>query len=608
LPGLSFGASSASGPAAFAGDRPYDYHASVLREFRQSVSARDKTMGKRMLAAAVWSLTALCCVPASARAEEDAESESCFNAPAESIAQWRGLKFGLFIHWGPVSLTGGEIGWSRGGQRRGRRGTGHIPVEVYDNLYKEFDPVKFDAHQWVEIAKDAGMQYMVFTTKHHDGFCNFDTQLTDYKITSPEAAYGKDIVKQLADACHEGDLKWGIYYSQVDWHHPDYRTENHQKYINYLHGQMEELLGNYGRVDMIFFDGLGGTAEDWDAENLFKRIRRLQPHVVVNNRCGVPADYDTPEQRIGKMQTDRPWETCMTICRQWAWKPDDELKSLETCIQTLVKVVGGDGNLLFNVGPMPDGRIEPRQVDRLREIGEWLKQYGQSIYKTRGGPFQRGPWGVSTYRDNEVYVHILEPALDGIVLPPIEKKIVKAEVLTGGEATVNQTDESIEVAVPRSDRNDIDTILVLTLDGPAAEANPGKLASGSVAMGAKAAASNVYQDMADRYGPDKALDDDPDTRWATDYGISEAWVEVDLGEPKTIDRAFLSEAYAPRVRKFELQAKQEEEFRTFALGEEIGEGKMVRFDPVTAQVVRLSIRESSEGPTIWEFQLFVHQP
>jgi alpha-L-fucosidase len=367
---------------------------------------------------------------------------------------------------------------------------------------------------------------------------------------------------------------------------------------------MEELLSNYGRVDMIFFDGLGGTAEDWDAENLFKRIRQLQPHIVVNNRCGVPADYDTPEQRIGKMQTDRPWETCMTICRQWAWKPDDELKSLETCIQTLVKVVGGDGNLLFNVGPMPDGRIEPRQVDRLREMGRWLEQYGESIYQTRGGPFQRGPWGVSTYRENKVYVHILEPALDGIVLPPIQNRILKTEVLTGGEATVNQTDESIELAVPQSHRNEIDTIVVLTLDGPAAEANPGKLASGSVAVSAKATASNVYRDMVEQYGPDKAVDDDSGTRWATDYGISEAWLEVDLGEPKTIDRAFLSEAYAPRVRKFELQAKDGDAWRTFAFGESIGEGKMVRFDPVTAQVIRLNILEASEGPTIWEFQLF----
>ena len=558
----------------------------------------------RTIRRATWSAAMFGLIVAGARAAEDNRSESPFNAPPESITQWRQLKFGLFVHWGPVSLTGGEIGWSRGGERRGRSGSGHIPVDVYDNLYKEFNPVEFGAAEWVKIAKAAAMKYMVFTTKHHDGFCNFDTKLTDYKITSPQAAYGKDIVRQLADACHEGGLKWGIYYSPPDWHHPDYRTENHARYIEYLHGQVEELLSNYGRVDMIFFDGLGGTARDWDSENLFRIIRRLQPHVVVDNRCGVPADYDTPEQRIGKMQTDRPWETCMTICRQWAWKPNDQLKSLKECVQTLVKVVGGDGNLLFNVGPMPDGRIEPRQVERLREIGDWLDKYGESIYQTRGGPFHRGPWGVSTYRDDQVYVHILQPANGGVVLPPIDKKIVASRLLTGGSATVTQTDESIEIVVPKDDLHEIDTIVVLTLDGPAAEVTPARLASGSVAVGAKATASNVYRNMVQAYGPDKAVDDDPDTRWATDYGTNEAWLELDLGEPKTIARALISEAYAPRVQELELQAKEGAEWRTFATGKRIGEATTIRFEPITAQVVRLNVLQASEGPTIWEFQLF----
>jgi alpha-L-fucosidase len=325
------------------------------------------------------------------KADAATQAPEYLSANPETIARWRQLKFGLFVHWGPVSLKGTEIGWSRGGQRRGHRTKSNpngIPVEVYDNLYKEFNPVKFDARQWVEIAKAAGMRYMVFTTKHHDGFSMFDSKLTDYKITSPQSPFGRDVVGELADACHEAGLWWGIYYSPVDWHHPDYRTENHARYIRFLHGQIRELLANYGRVDIMWFDGLGGSARDWDSEPLFKMIRSLQPEIIINNRGGLPGDYDTPEQRIGGMQVDRPWETCMTICRQWAWKPDDELKSLAQCVQTLVKVVGGDGNLLLNVGPMPDGRIEPRQVERLKEIGQWLQEYGQSIYETRGGPFR----------------------------------------------------------------------------------------------------------------------------------------------------------------------------------------------------------------------------
>ena len=168
----------------------------------------------------------------SSQAEEPQKTDAAgkvddwyLQAKPEDIARWRQLKFGMFIHWGPVSLQGTEIGWSRGGERRGVGGTGEVPVEVYDNLYKKFNPVKFDAKEWVEIAKATGMNYMVFTTRHHDGFSMFDSKYTDYKITSPNSPYGKDIVKQLADACHAGGLTWGIYYSQPDWHHPDYMTD-----------------------------------------------------------------------------------------------------------------------------------------------------------------------------------------------------------------------------------------------------------------------------------------------------------------------------------------------------------------------------------------------
>ncbi|MCB9770288.1 MAG: alpha-L-fucosidase [Candidatus Omnitrophica bacterium] len=393
-----------------------------------------------------------------------AEAEDYLHAPPEAVKEWRELKFGMFIHWGPVSLMGTEIGWSRGGERRGQRGTGDIPVEIYDNLYKKFNPTEFDADEWVRIAQEAGMKYLVFTTKHHDGFVNFDSKLTDYKITSPESPYGKDIVKQLADACHKAGLDFGIYYSPPDWHHPDYRTENHERYIEYLHGQLKELCSNYGDIDMIFFDGLGGTAEDWNAKPLFKMIRDLQPDVIINNRCGLPGDNQTPEQKIGAFQTDPPWETCMTIGTQWAWKPDDKIKSVKECVQTLVRVAGNDGNLLFNVGPMPDGRIEPCQVGRLEEIGDWLDQYGESIYATRGGPIVSGPWGVTTYKDNKVYVHVLEWEGDSLELPPLEGKILDSELMTGGKVEVVQSEDGVSIKVPREDRDPVDTIVVMRVD------------------------------------------------------------------------------------------------------------------------------------------------
>jgi alpha-L-fucosidase len=405
---------------------------------------------------------------------QKSSQQSYLYASSKDMQWWKAARFGMFIHWGPVSLKGTEIGWSRGGERRGMNGTGEIPVEVYDNLYKEFNPVKFDADAWVKTAKDAGMKYIVFTTKHHDGFSMFDSGLADYKITN--SPFKRDVVKELADACHRERIRLGFYYSPVDWHHPDYRTENHARYIQYLHGQLHELCSRYGQVDILWFDGLqinpmtgsGGEAvydpawaKDWDSENLFREIRTLQPHVIINNRCGLKGDFDTPEQHVGFFQTSRPWESCITICRQWAWKPNDTMKSLRECIRTLVMCAGGDGNLLLNVGPMPTGEIEPRQAVRLKEMGAWLKKYGRAIYRTRGGPFPPAEWGVSTRRGATAYIHILNWESDTILLPPLSCKLVSHTVLTGGKAIVKKTAGGIEISVPKEDRNDIDTIVEL---------------------------------------------------------------------------------------------------------------------------------------------------
>ena len=531
------------------------------------------------------------------------ETEDFLKASPQDLRWWQEARFGLFIHWGPVSLKGTEIGWSRGGQRGRRKGRGPIPVEVYDNLYRQFNPTKFNAAQWIGIAKAAGMKYLVFTSKHHDGFSMFDSKLTDYKITN--SPFRRDVVAELAKACHEGGLRLGFYYSPPDWHHPHYRTADHARYVEFLHGQLRELCTNYGKVDVIWFDGLGGKATDWDSQNLFKTIRRLQPHVLINNRAGLPGDFDTPEQRIGTFQIDRPWETCMTICRQWAWKPNDKMKPLKQCLDTLIRCAGGDGNLLFNVGPMPTGEIEPRQVARLKEMGDWLGKYGQSIYATRGGPFRPGAWGASTHKGDTIYLHVLGWQGDSVRLPPIPKKIIGHSVMTGGAAEVRQTDEAIEVSVPEANRQELDTLVVLRLDGPAAGIKVGALRSGSAAAGKKAGASNVYRKMAE-YGPDKALDDDADTRWATDAGTHEAWLEVDLGETVTIGRTMIDECveWGRRVRRFQLQYRDGDAWKTVLEGAGIGRRYTKAFPPVRARHVRLNLLEATDGPTISEFQLF----
>jgi len=521
--------------------------------------------------------------------------------PVDHMTWWREARFGLFIHGGPGSRKGTEIGWSRGGERRGTGGTGDIPLEVYDNLYREFNPVEFDAREWVQIALNAGMTYLVFTSKHHDGFCMFDSALTEYKITN--SPFQRDVVRELADACHEAGLKVGWYYSPPDWHHPDYRTANHARYIEYLHGQLRELCTNYGKIDILWFDGLGGTAEDWDAEKLVTMIRELQPGIVINDRAGLPEDHATPEQRVGAFNRNRRWETCMTICNQWAWKPDDTMKTLDKCIDVLVRTAGGDGNLLFNVGPMPDGRIEPRQVDRLAEMGAWLGQFGETIYGTRGGPYMPSAWGASTCKNSRVYLHVLDwnQVKDGrIELPPLPRAIIRHELLTGGAVKLENTPEALILHFDASARVEPDTILALEVEGNAEDLSPIPLPT-EIVQG-NFAASNVYESM-DMYSPAMAFDGNPETRWATDSGTHQAWLQIRFNEPRKISQILVSEACGDRIQKFELQQSDDgKHWTTFYTGEKLGMNGRARFEAITTSGVRLKILEATEGPTLWEVQ------
>ncbi len=535
-------------------------------------------------------------------------------AKPEVVEAWQDMRFGLFVCWGPVTLTGQEIGWSRGAPRGGQfrilRGQGPVPAAVYDNLYKSWRPDRFDARQWCRIAQEAGAKYMIFLVKHHDGFCLFDSKLTDYKSTSPQAAWQHDFMADIVDACHEAGLKLIVYYSQPDWHHPDYRSRNHRRYIEYLHGQVRELLTNYGRIDGFWFDGLGGTAADWDAERLFKMMRGLQPWLIINDRCGLPGDFDTPEQQIGPFRLDRPWETCMTLGTQWAWKPNDRIKSLKQCTDVLVTCAGRNGNLALNTGPMPDGRIEPRQAERLRQIGRWLKRYGESIYGTRGGPF----WGLdclTTRKDNTIYVHVLRWYDDTLVLPPLSEKIVEHRLLTGGEATVEQTESGVRISVPAQYRNELDTIVALRLDGPAAAVPVAGITDwGPLTFGKKVTASHVYDrdpKVGQRYKPEYAVDGDPNRGWTFNPGVQGAWLEVDLGKVCTFDRAWITEPCG-RIRIFELQAKRDGQWQTFYRGNRIGEDCTITFPPVTARYVRLVVLATTINPLIGEFHLFRAEP
>ncbi|MBA7583185.1 hypothetical protein ES708_25125 [subsurface metagenome] len=265
----------------------------------------------------------------------------------ESLSQWQNLKFGMFIHWGPVSLRGTEIGWSRGPI---------IPIAEYDQLYNEFNPSLFNAEEWVKIAKEAGMKYLVITTKHHDGFCLWDSKYTKYDMAS--TPYGKDVLKALSDECEKQGIWFGAYYSVLDWHHPEYTTryggdprpvENSDmsKYIEYMYGQVNELIKDYN-TRILWFDG--EWEKSWNHKEgmkLYQFCREQNDDLLINNRVdkgrkgmqGMSAanfagDFGTPEQRVGIFEPDIPWESCITIGTQWAWKPNDHIKSSQEYLHT----------------------------------------------------------------------------------------------------------------------------------------------------------------------------------------------------------------------------------------------------------------------------------
>jgi alpha-L-fucosidase len=537
---------------------------------------------------------------------------------AERLAWWRDARFGMFIHWGPVSLKETEISWSRANTNPKCPNNGEIPAKVYDNLYKEFNPTNFDAREWVAIAKAAGMKYMVLTAKHCDGFLLWDSRVDDYNIM--HTPFKRDVCAQLAQAAHEQGMRIGWYFSPMDWRDPDCRNEHNDRFVAKMQGELRELLSNYGRIDLLWFD-CDGREVPWDQERTYALVKKLQPEIIINNRLdlgpgtdagsprsiGPQADYFTPEQWIGGYEDQHPWESCMTTSRrgQWAWGGHkDGVKSRGQVMEMLIRCAGGDGNVLLNVGPMPNGRIAPEQVKRVKEMGEWLAKFGESIYGTRGGPFKPGAYGVSTRKGHTIYLHICDWVEDPVRLPATPARVVRSHVLTGGTARVRQSEGVIEISVPESDRQALDTIVALELDRPANElAAVDVHGVVSLSTKAKASASNVFQNHA-QFAADKAVDGNPETRWAADAGVHQAWLEVDLGKAKTFDRCRVSEAFPNRVQKFELQQWRDSGWKTFCTGTTIGETWTRRFEPVTAQRVRLNILDSTDGPTLWEFQLF----
>lgn len=426
----------------------------------------------------------------------DSQAQSYTPAPSniEARRQFQDMKYGMFIHWG-LSSTLGDGEWVMNNR--------NIKVDDYKRLLNVFNPVDFDAAKWVGAAKAAGMKYIVFITRHHDGFSNWDTKQSDWKITNTH--YGKDVLKMLADECKKQGLKLGLYYSTLDWFRSDYpyetgrtgkgtgRTQksNYASYLQFMKNQLTELLTNYGDIMSIWFDGHWdqtnpeGHADrssriDWKYEEIYSLIHKLQPQCMIGNNHHLTPfagedfqmfERDLPgENKSGlSFQTasnDLPLETCETINGSWGYNiTDRNYKTVTQVVQLLAGAAGRNANLLLNVGPMASGVIQTEFVDTLAAAGKWLEKYGESIYGTRGGPLTPQSWGVTTQQGQITYIHLFKQPAEGTILIPGSKPKVKQVHVLGQDTVVKfkVTKEGVLIETGNVQLAGPDTVIALEL-------------------------------------------------------------------------------------------------------------------------------------------------
>jgi len=369
-----------------------------------------------------------------------------------------------------------------------------IPAKEYAALAQRFCPKNFDAKVWVSLAKEAGMKYLVFTTRHHDGFCLFDSKVSDF--TSVKTAAKRDFVAEYVKACRKEGLRVGFYYSLLDWRFPGYfdrkrYPESFEAMVKQAHDQVRELMTNYGKIDYLFYDGewipgvpIARSMEEgkgaspqlaklWRSKELNAMVRSLQPEIIINNRSGIVEDVDTPEQAVNPSAPGRCWESCMTMGDPQGWgyvKYNPNMKSPTQLIQYLVTAASGAGNYLLNIGPKPDGSVRKEEVDRLREIGRWMKVNGQSIYGSERMPSD-GPRtiiGTFTLKGNHLYLHVFRWPGETATVVGIRNKVLSAQILaTGKKIQVEQLSDGrvFLKGLPKKPLDRHDTVLKLQLDG-----------------------------------------------------------------------------------------------------------------------------------------------
>jgi alpha-L-fucosidase len=361
------------------------------------------------------------------QAQSGSEAEDADRA--RRMKWWHEARFGMFIHWGLYSVIGRHE-WAM--EEEG------IPVSEYELLAKRFQPQPNAARAWAKLAKSAGQKYMVMTTKHHEGFCNFDTKLTNY--CAPKQGPGRDLVREYVEAARAEGMRVGFYYSLMDWHHPDGARcatdpDARKRFVEYTHGLIRELMTNYGKIDVLWYDvDWPLDAAQWESEKMNKMVFSLQPDIIVDNRNGLPGDFSTPEQEIVAEKGTRSWESCMTLNDSWGYhRADDNWKSPKTVIRNLVECSRDGGNYLLNIGPKPDGSIPEDSVRVLTEVGQWMSRNGDTIHTLERCQVHASEFAGFTRRGNTLYMHVYFWPGETVALAGLMTKVKSARLFASNQ-------------------------------------------------------------------------------------------------------------------------------------------------------------------------------
>jgi alpha-L-fucosidase len=359
---------------------------------------------------------------------------------AQRMRWWHAAKFGMFIHWGVYS-TIKRHEWVMEDEA--------IPIMEYMAHARTFKPKPNAARAWAKLARETGQKYMVMTTKHHEGFCNFKTDLTTY--CAPKQGPGRDLVQEYVEAARAEGMRVGFYYSLMDWHHPDgARCETdadaRQRFVEYTHGLIHDIMSNYGKIDVLWYDvDWPLTPEQWQSERMNEMVFKLQPDIIVNNRNGLPGDFSTPEQQINPAETGRAWETCMTLNDSWGYQAaDDNWKSPKTVIRNLVECVRDGGNYLLNIGPMPDGSIPEPIIRAFSEVGQWMQRNGRTIYESDLCQVRSSDYATFTRIGNTLYMHVYFWPGEYVAISGLQTGVKSARLLLNGEK-VNFTQDKFQL-------------------------------------------------------------------------------------------------------------------------------------------------------------------